>query len=85
LRTVFSSELQPPQERHLSQTKLIPQQPHLGEAKDLSDRFFESLPPSNLWKHHTIGEVIDCCALKDFVVEEQKTSFFLGRGGSVFE
>ena len=27
----------------------------------------------------TIGEIIECCALKDFVIEEQKTSFFLGR------
>ena len=27
----------------------------------------------------TIREVIDCCALKDFIIEEQKTSFFLGR------
>ena len=27
----------------------------------------------------TIGEVIQSCALKDFVIEEHKTSFFLGR------
>ena len=26
----------------------------------------------------TIGEVIQSCALKDFVIEEQKASFFLG-------
>ena len=27
----------------------------------------------------TIGEVIQSCALKHFVIEEHKTSFFLGR------
>jgi KUP system potassium uptake protein len=27
----------------------------------------------------TIGEVIACCALKDFMIEEQKATFFLGR------
>ena len=26
----------------------------------------------------TIGEVIESCALKNFVIEEQKASFFLG-------
>ena len=27
----------------------------------------------------TIGEIIEGCAIKDFVIEEQKTRFFLGR------
>lgn len=27
----------------------------------------------------TIGDVVQSCALKDFVIEEYKTSFFLGR------
>jgi KUP system potassium uptake protein len=27
----------------------------------------------------SLSEVIECCALKNFMIEEEKTSFFLGR------
>jgi KUP system potassium uptake protein len=49
------------------------------EIKDLSHGFFRIIAHFGFMETPTIGEVIDCCAMKDFVIEEQKTSFFLGR------
>ena len=41
--------------------------------------FFRIIAHFGFMETPTIGEVIECCAMKDFVIEEQKTSFFLGR------
>ena len=49
------------------------------EIKDLSHGFFRIIAHFGLMETPTIGEVIQSCALKDFVIEEHKTSFFLGR------
>ena len=49
------------------------------EIKDLSDGFFRIIAHFGFMETPTISEIIECCAMKDFVIEEQKTSFFLGR------
>ena len=49
------------------------------EIKDLSHGFFRIIAHFGFMETPTIGEIIECCAMKDFVIEEQKTSFFLGR------
>ena len=49
------------------------------EIKDLSHGFFRIIAHFGFMETPTIGEVIQSCALKDFVIEEHKTSFFLGR------
>jgi KUP system potassium uptake protein len=49
------------------------------EIKDLSQGFFRIIAHFGFMETPTISEVIECCAMKDFVIEEQKTSFFLGR------
>jgi KUP system potassium uptake protein len=47
--------------------------------KDLSHGFFRIIAHFGFMETPTIGEIIECCAMKDFVIEEQKASFFLGR------
>jgi K+ transporter len=47
--------------------------------KDLSHGFFRIIAHFGFMETPTIGEVIQSYALKDFVIEEHKTSFFLGR------
>jgi KUP system potassium uptake protein len=49
------------------------------EIKDLSHGFFRIIAHFGFMETPTIGEIIECCAMKDFVIEEQKASFFLGR------
>ena len=49
------------------------------EIKDLSQGFFRIIAHFGFMETPTIGEIIECCAMKDFVIEEQKTTFFLGR------
>ena len=49
------------------------------EINDLSQGFFRIIAHFGFMETPTIGEIIECCALKEFVIEEQKTSFFLGR------
>jgi K+ transporter len=49
------------------------------EIKDLSHGFYRIIAHFGFMETPTIGEVIESCALKNFVIEEQKASFFLGR------
>jgi KUP system potassium uptake protein len=49
------------------------------EIKDLSQGFFRIFAHFGFMETPTIGEIIEGCAIKDFVIEEQKTRFFLGR------
>jgi KUP system potassium uptake protein len=49
------------------------------EIKDRSHGFFRIIAHFGFMETPTIGDVIQSCALKDFVIEEHKTSFFLGR------
>ena len=49
------------------------------EIKDLSEGFFRIIAHFGFMETPTISEIIECCAMKDFVIEEQKSSFFLGR------
>ena len=49
------------------------------EIKDLSENFFRIIAHFGFMETPTISEIIECCAMKDFVIEEEKTSFFLGR------
>ena len=49
------------------------------EIKDLSESFFRIIAHFGFMETPTISEIIECCAMKDFVIEEEKTSFFLGR------
>lgn len=71
-------------ERNIVLTMLTDRIPYVQknariEIKDLSHGFFRIIAHFGFMETPTIGEVIACCALKDFVIEEQKTSFFLGR------
>ena len=47
--------------------------------KAFSHGFFRIIAHFGFMETPTIGEVIQSCALKDFVIEEHKTRFFLGR------
>ncbi|MFZ0709385.1 MAG: potassium transporter Kup, partial [Terrimicrobiaceae bacterium] len=49
------------------------------EIKDLSQGFFRIIAHFGFMETPTISEIMECCAMKDFVIEEMKTSFFLGR------
>jgi KUP system potassium uptake protein len=49
------------------------------EIKDLSENFFRIIAHFGFMETPTISEIIGCCAMQDFVIEEQKASFFLGR------
>ena len=49
------------------------------EIKDLSQGFFRIIARFGFMESPTISEIMECCAMKDFVIEEMKTSFFLGR------
>jgi KUP system potassium uptake protein len=49
------------------------------EIKDLSEGFFRIIAHFGFMETPTISEILECCAMKDFVIEEQKSSFFLGR------
>ena len=49
------------------------------EIKDLSESFFRIIAHFGFMETPTISEIIECCAMKDFVIEEERTSFFLGR------
>jgi KUP system potassium uptake protein len=49
------------------------------ELKDLSQGFFRIIAHFGFMETPTISEIVQCCAKKNFVIEEQKTSFFLGR------
>ena len=48
------------------------------EIKDLSQGFFRIIAHFGFMETPSIREIIDCCAKRNFVIEEQKTSFFLG-------
>jgi KUP system potassium uptake protein len=48
------------------------------DINDLSHGFFRIIAHFGFMETPTIGEVIACCALKDFMIGEQKTTFFLG-------
>jgi KUP system potassium uptake protein len=49
------------------------------DIDDLSEGFYRVVAHFGFMETPTLSEVIECCALKNFVLEEQKTSFFLGR------
>lgn len=71
-------------ERNIVLTILTDRIPYVAkdsrvEIKDLSHGFFRVIAHFGFMETPIIGEIIECCAMKDFVIEEQKTSFFLGR------
>jgi KUP system potassium uptake protein len=71
-------------ERNIVLTILTDRIPYIAkdariEIKDLSHGFFRIIAHFGFMESPTIGEIVECCAMKDFVIEEQKTSFFLGR------
>ena len=71
-------------ERNIVLTILTDRIPYVAkdariEIKDLTHGFFRIIAHFGFMETPTIGEVIECCAMKDFVIEELKTSFFLGR------
>jgi KUP system potassium uptake protein len=71
-------------ERNIVLTILTDRIPHVSkdariEIKDLSQGFFRIIAHFGFMETPTINEIIECCAKKGFVIEEQKTSFFLGR------
>jgi KUP system potassium uptake protein len=49
------------------------------EITDLSHGFYRVVAHFGFMETPSLGDVIEACALKDFVIEEEKTSFFLGR------
>ena len=70
-------------ERNIVLTILTDRIPYVAkdariEIKDLSHGFFRIIAHFGFMESPTIGEIVECCAMKDFVIEEQKTSFFLG-------
>ena len=71
-------------ERNIVLTILTDRIPYVAkdsriEIKDLSQGFFRIIAHFGFMETPTISEIIECCTMKDFVIEEQKTSFFLGR------
>ncbi|HEY5742018.1 MAG TPA: KUP/HAK/KT family potassium transporter, partial [Terrimicrobiaceae bacterium] len=71
-------------ERNIVLTILTDRIPYVSrlsriEIRDLSKGFYRVVAHFGFMETPTISEVIACCALKEFVIEEQKTSFFLGR------
>ena len=48
------------------------------EIKHLSEGFFRIIAHFGFMETPTISEIIACCAMHGFVIDEQKTSFFLG-------
>ena len=48
------------------------------EIKDLSQGFFRIIAHFGFMETPTIGEIIECCAMKDFVIEEHKNEFLSG-------
>jgi KUP system potassium uptake protein len=49
------------------------------EITDLSHGFYRVVAHFGFMETPSLSEVIECCALKNFMIEEEKTSFFLGR------
>ncbi len=49
------------------------------EIHDLSHGFYRVVAHFGFMETPSLSEVIQCCALKNFIIEEEKTSFFLGR------
>jgi KUP system potassium uptake protein len=71
-------------ERNIVLTILTDRIPYVAkdariEITDLTHGFFRIIAHFGFMETPTIGEVIECCAMKAFVIEELKTSFFLGR------
>jgi KUP system potassium uptake protein len=71
-------------ERNIVLTILTDRVPYVAkdariEINDLSHGFFRIIAHFGFMETPIIGEVIECCAMRDFVIEEQKTTFFLGR------
>ena len=48
------------------------------EIKDLSQGFFRIIAHFGFMETPSIREILDCCERQNLVIEEQKTSFFLG-------
>ncbi len=71
-------------ERNIVLTILTDRIPYVSklcrvEIKDRSHGFYRVVAHFGFMETPTIGEVIEGCALQDLIIEEQKTSFFLGR------
>jgi KUP system potassium uptake protein len=71
-------------ERNIVLTILTARIPYVSklsrvEIDDLSHGFYRVVAHFGFMETPTICEVLECCALKDFIIEEEKTSFFLGR------
>jgi KUP system potassium uptake protein len=70
-------------ERNIVLTVVTDRVPHVArptrtEIKDLSQGFFRIIARFGFMETPTIREIIAACETKGFVIEEQKTSFFLG-------
>ena len=48
------------------------------QTKDLSQGFFRIIAHFGFMETPSIREILDCCERQNLVIEEQKTSFFLG-------
>ncbi len=71
-------------ERNIVLTILTDRIPYVSklsrvEIKARSHGFYRVVAHFGFMETPTIREVIEGCALQDFIIEEQKTSFFLGR------
>jgi KUP system potassium uptake protein len=71
-------------ERNIVLTTITDRIPYVSrrarvEVKDLSQGFFRVIAHFGFMETPTIKEIIESCATQNFVIEEQKTSFFLGR------
>jgi KUP system potassium uptake protein len=70
-------------ERNIVLTVFTDRVPHVPRAsrveiRDLSHNFFRIIARFGFMETPTIREIIASCEAKDFIIEEQKTSFFLG-------
>jgi KUP system potassium uptake protein len=70
-------------ERNIVLTVVTDRVPHVRrgarvEIKDLPENFFRIIAHFGFMETPSMSEIIASCALKNFVIEEQKTSFFLG-------
>jgi KUP system potassium uptake protein len=69
-------------ERNIVLTILTDRVPYVArdsriEIKDLSEGFSRIIAHFGFMEAPTISEIIACCAMQDFVIEEQRTTFFL--------
>ena len=71
-------------ERNIVLTIMTDRTPYVAKASrvtihDLTEGFFRITAHFGFMETPTISEIIASCGINDFVIDEQKTSFFLGR------